>query len=449
VTADSGDGNEIASVPADPGASLALVKEHAFPRMGSGVQPFAEGGSKWWLNDDGVPKLYGMDSAAPERVVNSLAVAVSSVRRHGLALWASGDGVFAADLVEGKEAFRIAFKAPPVAPPGAPLSLVLGQDRGSVWGVSATQSELALAVESWEGRKLLLLDRTSGAVLWETPARWRGYSADPALGAEAVYVRIADVYEARAARSGERLWAVAAPGSSDWSPHLHRDAVALALRNGELTLVEARSGQERCSVALSGEVKQVFSWGGQLLLELSEREHFRLVAFEGKTCRRLWSSAPSSGGVSILAARDHLLLRDADRLLLLDQRGTLVWHYGLGRGDALAFEERDGSPRLALTSSELNTNSVRVFASRAAPDPLEPVRVHGRITDDGQAAAGVRVAAYGTETRSDEQGHYELNFSARGAVAVSVDQFGESTPFALSGKRVYEANFDHSCEDCE
>lgn len=25
----------------------------------------------------------------------------------------------------------------------------------------------------------------------------------------------------------------------------------------------------------------------------------------------------------------------------------------------------------------------------------------------------------------------------------------ESTPFALSGKRVYEVNFDHGCEDCE
>lgn len=180
------DESDAAAPPADPCASLAVVEERDFSNVASRLQAFAEGGSKWWLNENGVPKLFGMDRAEPERVVNSLTVAVSSVRRHGLALWASSYGVSAASLVDGKEVFRIPFKQPPAGPRVVPMHLLLAQDRGTVWGASATQSELALAVESWEGRKLLLLDRASGALLWETPARWRGYTTEPALDSDAV-----------------------------------------------------------------------------------------------------------------------------------------------------------------------------------------------------------------------------------------------------------------------
>lgn len=444
----------VASVvpPPDPFALLGVVEERDMPKSYSRIQPFAEDDSKWWLNEDGIPKLYGFGQAGPERVVNSLAVSVSSNRVHGLALHVYEFGLFATSLVDGKDVFKVPFPPPPAPKTRAPATLNYRLSPALI-GASATNSELAIAVQTGLTEKLLVVDRSSGTLLWETA--WKGAynSKEPALDAEAVYLRAAEGYEARAVRSGEVRWQskVKPEWTPRWVPTLHRDAIAVTLRRDEITLLDAKTGQERCSIPVQGEVQDAFSFGEQLVLTIGERGSSRahLAAFESTVCRPRWLSPTLESPYGLRVVHDHLLLRAGDRVVVLDQRGAIVWHYGIGTGDVLAFEMRDGAPRLAITSSYFAAHPLRIFAPGAAADPLEEVAVHGRVTDDDEPAKNLEVYAYGAATRTDEQGKYQLSFQARGVVLVSVAQLGESHSFLLTGKHDYEVDLHHTCEDCE
>jgi len=423
------------------------------PSYGARLVAFADAGDKWWLRDaDGV-RLFGLDRPGPERSLGSLMVQVADVYAFGLALKAFESVLIGTSLTDGSERFRV----PLAAPAGPTFPRFMPPTSSSVNAVSATETELAVILYSGT-TELLLLDRSSGAELWHAP--WLGAASErPALGRGMVYVHDRDGYEAREARSGQRAWLVPAPFgvAASFGPRILGDALGVTLRAGELTLLEMRSGEERCSLPASSLPSDALLVGKTLVVAMHAAEQagsIRYAGFEPQTCRLLWTSASieTSNGAQQWPLRDHLLVVSDQQALIFDQQGALVWHFGLPGGEPLAFDEPGGLPRLALTNPAFTApHLIGIFRPADAPPPLERVTVHGSVRWNDAPAADVRVVSYGVATRTDTAGRYELQFNARGNVVVSVADYAAATPLPLTGQHEYTLDIsgESECENCE
>jgi hypothetical protein len=441
---------------ADPFAFLTLAELRKTPFDISGVTPFVGAGDKWWVRDGWAAKLFGFDSPEPERVVTSLHVATADRYAFDLAFKAYEDGLAVASLTDGTRLFRVPFTDLPISPRAKKLGYLLTP---AARAVAASDSELVVVVTDWEEGRLFVLDRASGAELWQAPWLERSEEA-PAFANGAVYLREREGYTARDARSGERIWMAptSLQGVASLGPRIFGTAVALSLRASELTLVEARSGLERCSLALASTATDALLLGKQIVLTLpaaAPATQTRFAGFDSDTCRLLWMSRPleTVHRTQQRAIRDHLLVESGQHMLVLDQRGVVVWHYGLPHGQTVAFDIRQGVLRVASVSAAAwqPPRLINIFHSGDAPAPVEDVTVRGTVMRDDSPAADVRVVAYGVATQTDVTGRYELRFRARGKVAIHVPDHGAEQTLELSGKRSYllDVSSASECGDCE
>jgi hypothetical protein len=437
----------------DPFANLTLVEQREMAAYGVRLAAFADAGDKWWQRDADSLRLFGLDRPEPERSFKGLNALVADQYAFGLALKAHQSVLIATSLTDESERFRVPL-AEPTSPKRKQMMLATSS---SVSSVSASATELAVVLYR-DTTDLLVLDRASGAELWQT--RWWGTSAErPALDQGIVYLRTGEGYEARDARRGERVWLVPASFglTPAFGPRLLGNVLGASLRPGELTLLEKRNGQERCSVPVATPPNDGLIVGKALVLAstLADRPgSIRYAGFDPETCRRLWTSVAieTGNGAQQWALGDHLLVVSEQQALIFDEHGALIWHYGLPGGQPLAFDEHDGVPRLALTNPAFTApNLIGVFRPDAAPAPAEHLTVRGSVRWDDEPAADVRVVAYGVATRTDSAGRYELLLTARGNVTVSVPSYAAAMPLPLTGQHEYTLDIsgESECESCE
>jgi hypothetical protein len=188
----------------------------------------------------------------------------------------------------------------------------------------------------------------------------------------------------------------------------------------------------------------------------------RVVALDAATARVRWESAVVEAG-PIPGIGTHWLGLDDDLVLAclpdgilraLDrERGTVLWHHGIGRCNDIAVTHPDPKGPAMIVAKSFSTN-----APDAGPFGKERILVFARgvgvaqlehATLEGKATPGVSVRVGTTLVKAGPTGRYRATVDARGVVTVLGFFLRGWSPMntpciELDGRRgAYEADLDY------